>query len=290
MAATNDKTANSATAPYRTWLGVVALLVLLALSALLIRKADGTKTKDWNEDRFTYLPSGKILKPMVMDLDEAAADILWIWGMLYFSDAYLQGNGYQWLGHVLDIVTTLNPHFHTAYEFGGTVLTREKSQVPKTLKLLDRGIGVFPGDWKLRLFAATAQLQLDSNFTKAAAYLEPIALDTAVPAHIRTMSATLLNKGGGRHMALAFLVNRYSRSANAIGREIFLEKILKLYPETGYAAGSPGSKEGRMIVEKILREVAAEPMSENTALRVIDEFLRGGEISRPTRALLDLLR
>lgn len=290
MDSKNDTSGNPRTAPDRTWLGVAVLAVLIALSALLIRKADGTKPRDWNEDRLTYLPSGKILKPMVMDLDEAAADLLWIWGMQYFSDSYLEGKGYQWLGHVLDIVTTLNPHFHSAYEFGGTVLTREKSQLPKTLKLLDRGVETFPSDWKLRLFAAMAQLQLDSNFTKAAAYLEPIALDTAAPGHIRTMSASLLNKAGGRHMALAFLVNRYARSENAIGREIFLEKILKLYPETGYASGSPGSGEGKRMVEKILREVVAEPMSERTVLRVIDEYLRGGEISKPTRALLDMLR
>src|SRR5690606_17958136 len=123
-----------------TWIGLAVLAMLFLASIALIRKADDTKPPDWEESRLTYLPSGKILKPLAMDLDEAMAAILWIRGMLYFSGAYLQGKEYEWMGHILDIVTTLNPHFKQAYEFGGVVLTKNKAELPKTLKLLDRGI------------------------------------------------------------------------------------------------------------------------------------------------------
>lgn len=269
--------------PDLTWLGLLALAALLAASVFLINKADDAKPADWNESRLTYLPSGKILKPMAMDLDEAFADVLWIDGMIYFADAYLEQKSYRWMGHILDVVTILNPRFLQAYEFGGVVLTKQKSEIPKTLRLLDRGIAEFPTDWKLRLYAAMAQLTLDSNFVQAAEYLKPITLQEEVPPHIRTLCATLLNKGGGRRVALAFLVDRYIRSENTINKEIFVDKILKLYP------GDPADAvKRRETVEKVLDEVTLEPRAVLMGLGVIHEYLTG-DMSPQTKKLMELL-
>lgn len=266
-----------------TWLGLAVLVLMLAASILLIDKGDATKPRDWNDDQLTYLPSGNMIKPMAMDLDEAVADLLWIKAMVYFADAYLAGKGYGWLGHMLDIITILNPHLYQAYEFGGVVLTKEKRQLPKTMVLLERGIATYPKEWRLRLYASMAQLALDSNFTKAAEFLKPISLDKDVPDHIRTLCATLLNKGGGRRVALAFLVDRYRHSDNTINREIFLEKIIKLYP-----GGSEPDAKRKDVVKRVLTEVTYEPMIELMALGVINEYLL--EIMSPqTRELVQRL-
>jgi hypothetical protein len=266
-----------------TWLGLVALVLMLGASILLINKGDATKPRDWTENQLTYLPSGKMLKPMAMDLDEAVADLLWIKAMIYFADSYLAGKGYGWLGHMLDIVTTLNPHMHSAYEFGGVVLTKEKRELPKTIRLLERGVEYYPKDWRIRLYASMAQLALDSNYTKAAELLKPVTLDKDVPDHIRTLCASLLNKGGGRRVALAFLVDRYRHSDNTINREIFLDKILKLYP------GPPGENAKRKdTVARVLHEVALEPMIEMVALGIIHEFLTGN-MSVQTQGLIKSL-
>lgn len=267
----------------RSWMGYIVLVVLLVASTWLITKADDSKPMDWNESRLTYLPSGKILKPMAMDLDEAVADLFWIDGMVYFADAYLGGKSYRWMGQILDIVTTLNPRFKPAYEFGGVVLTKQKSEIPKTLRLLDRGIEQFPGDWRMRLYAAMAQLTLDSNFTQAAEYLKPITLDPDVPPHIRTLCATYLNKGGGRRVALAFLVDRYITADNKINREIFVDKILKLYP-----ADSSQLAKRKDAVERILHEASLESNIVMVALGVIHEYL-SGDMSPQSRQLMDML-
>jgi hypothetical protein len=266
-----------------TWLGIAALVVMLGASILLINKADATKPPDWTQDQLTYVPSGKMLKPMVMDLDEAVADLLWIRAMIYFADSYLQGKGYGWLGHMLDVITILNPHLRQAYEFGGVVLTKEKQQLPKTIRLLERGVQQFPKDWRLRVYASMAQLALDSNFTKAAGFLEPVTLDKDVPDHIRTLCASLLSKGGGRRVALAFLVDRYRHSDNTINREIFLDKIIKLYP-----GGPDGESKRKGTVAGILHEVSLEPMIELMALGLIHEYLTGN-MSPQTRELIKRL-
>lgn len=274
------------TAPARdlTWLGLLLLAALVAASMFLIRKADSAKPADWNESRLTYVPSGKMLKPMAMDLDEAVGDMLWIQAMMYFADAYLNGKSYAWMGHMLDVVTQLNPRLYHAYEFAGVGLTREKSQLPKSLRLLDRGMKEFPDEWRLNLYAALAQLAHDSDYTRAAEFLKPVTLDSAVPDYIRTLCATLLSKGGGRRVALAFLADRHVNSGNAINKEIFVEKILTLYPAD--PARKPERKE---TVEKILLEMSAEPMAVLMGLGVMHEYLTDS-LSDGSRHLLELLK
>ncbi len=276
--------ANPAAPPRdRAWLGLALLPLLLIASAWLVGKADQSKPADWNEDRLTYIPSGKLLKPMVLGFDEAAGDILWIDAMIYFSDAYLNGKSYAWLGHMLDIVTQLNPRFYQAYEFGGVALGKDKRQAPQALRLLERGIGEFPKDWRLRLYAAMASLEHDSDFTRAAGFLEPVSLDPEVPNHIRTLCATFLSKGGGRKVALAFLADRWLQSGNAINREIFVEKILSLYP-----TGPQPKAERRGTIGKILLEVSKEPAALGMGLSVMHQYL-ADSVDAESRRLIDLL-
>jgi hypothetical protein len=267
----------------RAWMGLALLPLLFLASMWLVGKADRSKPADWNADRLTYLPSGKLLKPMVLDFDEAAADFLWIDAMIYFADAYLNGKSYAWLGHMLDIVTQLNPHFYQAYEFGGVALTKDKPQLPRAVRLLERGMQEFPKDWRLRLYAAMAVVDHDSDYTRAAGYLEPVSLDPEVPDHIRTLCATFLSKGGGRKVALAFLVDRWLHSGNAINREIFVEKMLNLYPAIA------SQDERRETVAKILKEISLEPAVQMVGLGVMHQYL-ADSLNAESRRLLELLR
>ena len=268
-----------------TWAGLLVLALLLAAGSWSLGKSDAAKPKDWLDDRLTYIPSGRFLKPMVLDMDEAVAGLLWVRGMIYFADAYLNQRSYKWLGHIIDVVTTLNPRFHQAYEFAGVVLTKERSELPKTLRILDRGIGEFSQDWKLRLYAAMAQLAYDSNYVRAAELLRPVAAQEDVPGHIKTMCATLLDKGGNRRLALAFLVDRYLETPNPISREMFLEKMLKIYASDRM----PPRADCLRVLGKVLHEAKVEPLAEFMALEVISEYLKGEPMSDKTRQLLKMI-
>jgi hypothetical protein len=268
----------------RTWLGLVLLALMLPAAGLCLHLADESKPSDWDTDQLVYIPSGKFLRPMALDQNAVVADFLWTRGMIYFADSYLTGKDYPWLGHILDVVTVLNPRFHPAYEFGGTVLTKNKSELPKTLRLLDRGIAEFPKEWRLRVSAALGQIALDSNYIKASEYLQPVSLEKDVPDHIRTLSATFLQKGGGRRMALAFLADSYVRSENTINREIFVEKIMKLYP----ASVRRNNVARKDVVNRVLHEVVMEPRVELMALGLIHEYM-SDSLSLQGQKLLDML-
>jgi hypothetical protein len=267
-----------------TWLGILVLAGLIVSAGWFLRRADASKPKDWLDDQLTYIPSGNMLKPMVLDQEPVVADLLWVRAMIYFADAYLNERSHKWLGHIVDVVTTLNPRLYQAYEFAGVVMAKEKRELPKTLPILERGVAEFPKDWRLRLYAAMGHIANDSDHVRAAEILEPIALEKDVPDHIRTLAATFLDRGGSRPMALAFLMERYVRSDNPIQREIFLERMLKLYP----SPPSLPDETRRRVARKVLQEAEVEPMVEQVALGVLGEYL-AGQPSQQTLKLLKLL-
>ncbi len=219
----------------------------------------------------------------MMDMDEAAASLLWVRGIVYFADSYLQNKSSDWMGHIVDIVTTLNPRFKPAYEFAGVTLTRDQENLPRALAILDRGIGEFPEDWKLSVYAAMSQINLDSNYLKAAEYLKPLALKEDVPQHLKTLSATFIEKGGDTRLALAFLVDRYRQSENPINRDIFLQKILQLYSQSRSLP-----QEAKETVDYILKQVRSDARFEMMGLGVIHGYLTG-EMNPGTQAVFNLM-
>lgn len=250
-----------------------------------MNRADAGKTQDWQKDQLTYLPSGKLLKPMTLGFDEAAASLLWVKGVLYFGEAFLMGSGYQWMGHMLDIVTTLNPRFKDAYNFGASLLTKDKQEIPATLKLIERGLTEYPGEWQWRVSAALAKVRLDSDYTVAAEYIKPIAGDTSVPRHVRLLVATFAEKGGNDRMAVAYLVDRYRQSTTPMEKEMFSERLAKIDlrdEADGQILMLRADKLGpiRLILE------SSDQVQQETVIAILLEILAG----RPSPGTAQLLK
>ncbi len=270
-------------------LGLIAIAGLLFASSFFIRNADNLKPKEWQKEEMTYLPSGKYLKPMTLGYPEAAASLLWVKGVLYFGEAFLTDGNHQWMGHILDIVTTLNPRFREAYNFGATMLTKDSTEIPRTLKLIDRGLEQYPEEWQWRVSAALARQKLDSNLVAAAVYLQPLGQDTVAPKHVRTLAATFLEKGGDEKMAISYLVGQYAQAASPYQCEIFADRLARIGLKTASTADSIRlTPEYRLRLRQttaILKQVQSRPKTETLAIALLNEILTG-EISPPTHALL----
>lgn len=265
--------------------GLAALPILLWMASLCMHRADASKTADWKKDQLTYLPSGKMLKPMTVGFETAAASLLWVKGVLYFGDAYLTGSGYQWMGHMLDIVTTLNPRFKEAYNFGASMLTKDKQEIPATLKLIERGLSEYPREWQWRVSAALAKAKTDSNYLGAAKYLKPLAGDTSVPKHVRLLVATFAEKGGDERMAIAYLVERYMHSTTAIEKEMFSEKLAQIDLRDTVTLNAAWSQAEKLKLLRLLLN-SANPAQQETLIQAVVEVLA----QRPSPPLIRLLR
>jgi hypothetical protein len=255
-------------------LGLFALVGLLFSAAFFVNSADNLKTKDWQREDLTYLPSGKYLKPMVLGFTEAAASLLWVKGVLYFGEAYMTNRDYRWMGHILDIVTTLNPRFTEAYSFAASLLTKDKKEIANTLKMIDRGLLEYPEQWRWRVSAALARQRFDSNLIAAAKYLQPLAQDTTVPPYVKGLTARFLEKGGGENMAIAFLVNQYFIATSPMQREIFAHRLAKIGLPPTFNDSLPNSNQFMQKryenINAMLMQAADNPKLEIAAA----EFLR----------------
>ena len=158
---------------------------------------------------FKYLPSGKFLKGAALAYDELLADILWIKSLIYFGGHYMTDQRYDWLYHILEIATTLDPCFEDPYEFGGIVLSHVIADVEKSTALLKKGIKNVPKDhpryWYLYFFTAFNYMYFQHDYATAARYLEQAARFPASPAYLPLLVARLYADADNPDVAVSFL-------------------------------------------------------------------------------------
>ncbi len=76
-----------------------------------------------------YVPSGAVLQRLVLSYNALAADVYWIRAIQYLrrqarcAAARSEKHHYELLYPLLDIATTLDPHFNIAYRFGAVFLS-----------------------------------------------------------------------------------------------------------------------------------------------------------------------
>ena len=127
----------------------------LSLTALLLAGASrveiiGRPRLDRiREEELLYYPSGFAVRQAAIGYEIAAADIAWLRGIQYYGEHRITDQKYALIGHVMDVVTTLDPAFVQPYVFGAFVMAQELKQPERGIELLERGIRANPENWKL---------------------------------------------------------------------------------------------------------------------------------------------
>lgn len=156
-----------------------------------------------------YLPSGKFLKGAALSYDELLADILWIKAIGYFGGHAVTDQNYDWLYHILDTTTTLDPLFENPYEFGGIVLATEARDVDQSIAILKKGMENVPKChkryWYLPFFLAFDYMFYKGDYLNAARYLEMAAQFPQSPKYLPLLVARLYANANDPEIAIAFL-------------------------------------------------------------------------------------
>ena len=86
------------------------------------------------------------------------ADYLWIKAIVYFGKHFETDKSCRWFYHLLDVVSTLDPYFESAYEIGGVTLAYWEKDENLSIKLLKKGMTNVPKtherDWRILFFLA----------------------------------------------------------------------------------------------------------------------------------------
>jgi hypothetical protein len=185
---------------------LTALMVLVSLAAALTLQ--GYLDHSFRRRRvenLLYLPNGRLLKTLVLDFDSVAADYYWLRTIGYFGGHFMADKKYPWLGHMLELVTDLDPRLGVAYYFGGIVLAMEVKDVPASNHILLKGMVNLPDNWKYPFFLGFNYFFHDGDLPLAAWYLERASLLPGRPEYLLKLVASLYARAGMTENAITFL-------------------------------------------------------------------------------------
>jgi hypothetical protein len=131
----------------------LALALLLAASALLVRQTDRVRAEEPLQE-VLYIPSPKVVKRMSLGYSGLLADIYWTRVVQYFGTKHkAHAMQYKILAPLLEMTTSLDPKLIPAYQFGSVFLAQkppEGAGNPQlAAKLVEKGIAENPDVWRL---------------------------------------------------------------------------------------------------------------------------------------------
>lgn len=207
---------------------IFSLIGIIISMYSLQQRIDHIKLETRAIEDLKYLPSGKFLKPAALGFDELLADLLWVKAVTYFGGHYLTDKQYDWLYHILDIVTTLDPRFEYVYEFGGIVLSIEANQIKESIALLKKGIENHPGEWKLPFLLGFIHFYYLNDFETAGYYISKASLLPGRPDFLPALAARFYTKVNKPQIAIEFLTRVYNSTNDERARRNIEKKIKEI--------------------------------------------------------------
>lgn len=119
-------------------------------SVLLLSQALETRTprrEAW-AGAAPLLPRATILRPLLLGFHPLAADLYWLRTIQYFGEHIQTDGQYPYLHPLVDLVTSLDPHFVEAFQLGGLFLVIGK-RFPEAIAIYEKGIAANPERWEL---------------------------------------------------------------------------------------------------------------------------------------------
>jgi len=195
--------------------GVAATLALwLAFGASLAIWVVAQRAVDYRRDTWPeaypllFLPSGQYLKVSSLGFRVLLADVIYLWSIQYYGyHRTEEGRNYLW--HIYDVITELDPHFIDAYLVGGLVMANDMADPGLAIELLEKGMEHNPDDWILPLDAGFyAYLELGQP-ERAAAYFDRAAAIPNAPPQIARLHAHMYEQAGDLEQSLQFWIEIY---------------------------------------------------------------------------------
>ena len=154
-----------------------------------------------------WVRSGPLAERLALGFDNIVADVYWIRAVVYFGGQRqaTQQNQFDQLFPLLDLVTSLDPHFRIAYRFGAIFLAEPypggAGQPDLAIQLLQKGIAADPRRWEYVQDIGFIHYFWTRDYIRAAEWFKRAADVPGAPEWLGPVAATTLAEGGSRESA-----------------------------------------------------------------------------------------
>lgn len=210
-------------------------LVLLALGlvfgGICVKKAIIGRAVAQPTEELMYFPSGTFVRQTSLGQESTVADLAWLRAIQYYGHHRLTDRRYVMVGHIFDVVTTLDPQFIQAYVFGALVLSQDAGKPHEGLALLKKGMRHNPENWILAFETGFIYYVVLRDYRSAGKYFSISSKLPDAPEYTSRFAAFVEERAGHTETALKLWKEVAASSPNKYVREIAEEKMAELKAE-----------------------------------------------------------
>jgi tetratricopeptide (TPR) repeat protein len=198
---------------------VLAAALLAGAAKLQVLRETAYPPPPLDEDTL-YVTSGTAVRRLTGAYGALAADVYWVRAIQYYGGAKrrlaanplapepppmiaaIDSGEYRELYPMLDVTTSLDPHFNIAYRFGSIFLAEPYPGGPGrpdlAIKLLEKGIRERPDKWEYMQDIGFVHYWYRQDYRAAADWFDRAAHVAGAPWWLKSLAATTLIQGGDR--------------------------------------------------------------------------------------------
>ena len=181
----------------------IAALMALAVGVQIVRD------RGWQpyvpESGVMWIRSGALAKRLALSFDNLVADAYWMRAVVYFGGQRRSEGArrnFEQLYPLLDLVTSLDPHFRVAYRFGSIFVAEPPPGGPGradlAVQLLQKGLENDPARWEYAQDIGFVYYWWLGDFTKAAEWFKRGSEIPGSAEWLAPLAAVTLAEGGSR--------------------------------------------------------------------------------------------
>jgi hypothetical protein len=188
----------------------VALIVLVVSATATQVVLEGKLQRPAATQGVHWIQSPGLMRRLAVGFNAIWADIYWIRAVQYYGRTKLsvdEKKSYDQLYPLLDITTSLDPHFNIAYRFGSILLSEGYPNGPgnteQAIMLLQKGIREMPNKWQYYHDAGFVEYWWRRDSQAAAEWFLKGARLPGAPNWLQPLAASVLAEHGERDASRA---------------------------------------------------------------------------------------
>lgn len=180
-------------------------------------------------EELLYFPSGVFVRESMVGYRNLAADAIWLEFIQYYGEHLLTDQKFLYLGHILDVLTDLDPQFLSAYTYGALLLVTDANESSRGMALLQKGMKNNPRAWELPFTAGFLDYIFIKNYDEAGRYFARAATFPDAPPRCARFAGYVVQKMKQEDVALGILEDVLAKSHNKDEQDVIRYYIMKMH-------------------------------------------------------------